>query len=602
MHPIPMLRIDDQTGLPVAVHRRLNLGQKVTGAIRAGIFTTTSAIGTVVDGVVNIFSPEIAMRRQQFRDMLALRNYGGYDAADRNRLNAHRLLNQRDPDAELGGKQGRIRAFAREEVRNNAVAKNLKATHAHNVVGDADVGQGITIDPAILLEDGTADKKNNARLKAKWQEVRDTLEYTGRWGFADMLVINNNELTEAGEVLNVIHDRAGPRSKFPLSIELLEPDRLPTSNEQFSFSSAEQEVLMAGANGMPLMSAESGKPVKHYVRHGIEYNEFKQIAAFHLLKDHPGSEFFGATLETQRIPAEKVIHYFRPDRAEQTRGVSWFVVILNLLADLRDLLSWELVAAKTQAIFGVHFNGSGPANIQYPSPGNGQNNPPKDVYGNPVSQLQPGMATYGEQKAEFYQGNRPGGTFLPFFQSLIRLCGAGFGIGYSATSRDFSQGSYSALRQEDNEDERSYRSAQGLHARHFCKRIWCEFVRKCAALGVIDATEYRKNPARFERCSINVPGRKHINPLQEVTAEAVAVKNGFKSLDEVANVSGIEPEDRLKVLAEQKAQAEALDLKLGWMDGEIKPPINQKKLDDDKDPGDREDSEISAEELEGAVK
>lgn len=603
MQPLPLLRIDSQTGLPVTVRRRVNTGEKIANAFRSSVFVTSSAIGTVLDGIVGIVAPGVAVRRQYYREMLALRNYSsGYDAADRNRLNSHRLLNTRDPDSELGGKQPRIRAFAREEVRNNAVARNLKTTHTNNVVGDADVGQGITIDPAVLGEDGKPDKKTNSILKTKWREVRDVLEYTGRWGLSDMLAINNNELVEAGEVLNVIHDRPSPRSNFPLSIELLEPDRLPTSNEQFAVTTSDQEVLMAGPNGMPMVNTESGKPLTHYVRHGIEYDTNKQIAAYHLLKDHPGTAFLHGSLETQRVPADKVIHYFRPDRAEQTRGVSWFVVILNLLADLRDLLSWELVAAKMQAIFGVHFNGSGPANLSYPSPGNGSANPPRDAYGNPVSQLQPGMATYGEQKAEFYQGARPGGTFLPFFQSLVRLCGAGFGIGYSAAAKDFAQGSYSALRQEDNEDERGYRSAQGLHARHFCRRVWCEFVRKCAALNIIDAREYRKNPARFERCDINVPGRKHINPLQEVTAEAVAVKNGFKSLDEVANVSGTEPEDRLEALAAQKSHAESLDLNLGWMSGEIKPGVNQKLPDPDKESGDREDDEIPAEELEGASK
>lgn len=582
MNNLPMLRIDGQTGLPILIRRRTNLGERVTGAIRGGFFTASSAIGTVFDGFVNVVSPETALRRQHFRDLMSLRSLGGYDATDRNRLNAHRLLNTRDPDAELGGKQGRIRAFAREEVRNNAIARNLKTTHANNTVGDADVGQGCTVDPAVLNEDGTTDKNTNQILKTKWQEVRDHLEYTGRWGFADMCVINDYELTEAGEVLDIIHDRPAPGSNFPLSIELLEPDRLPTSNEQFTVHSAEQEVLMAGTDGMPIINKD-GVPTKHYVRHGIEYDENRQINAFHLLKTHPGSEFFGGSIETQRVPADRVIHYFRPDRAEQTRGVSWFVVVLNLLADLRDLLSWELVAARMQAMFGVHFNGSGPQNMPFPAPGNGSSNPPRDALGNPVTQLQPGLMTYGEQKAEMYGGNRPGGTFLPFFQSLIRLCGAGFGIGYSATSKDFSQGSYSALRQEDNEDDRSYRAAQGLHARHFIKRVWVQFVRKCAAMGLIDQRAYRKNPARFERCKIGMPGRKHINPLQEMTAEAVALRNGIKDPDEVVNVSGAEPEDRINRLAEIKNLAEEKGVLLGWVSGEVRPKLNQQNPDDPDD-------------------
>ena len=560
---LPLLRMDATTGLPVRRPADDRAGQPLF--VRA-----VSAAGRVVDGLLFVVSPGRAARRAYERQMfLAAR---GFDAADSSRLTQHRRNQTRDADSELNGKLGKLRNFAREEVRNNPIARNMKRTHGVNVVGDADVGQGITIDPAVRLPGSDEpDEAVNRALKRAWEYYRDRLEYRGRLGFADLLSVADGELVESGEVLAQLHSRPASGSDLPFSVEMLEADRLPMNADTVLGSTgvAYGVVVMTGADGRPQLDA-NGKPVEHYIKHGIEYDGNWQPVAYHLLEQHPGNDqILRPTLTTHRVAAGEVLHYFVAERSEQSRGVSHYIAALPMLADLRDLVSWELIAAKVQAIYGAHFSGAGPNNLAYTSPST-----PKDSLGNEVSQLQPGTVTYGSEKVEFYQGARPGGTFLPFFQSLVRLCGAGFGIGYSSVAKDYSQGAYSALRQEDNEDERAYRRAQGLHARHFCRPVWARFVRACALKGIIDAREYARDPARFHRCEINCPGRKHINPLQEMTAEAVAVANGFKTLDEVINVSGMEPTDRLKSLAAYKAQAESSGLSLGWAVGKPKPGIN----------------------------
>jgi len=579
----PLLLPMDGRGVDVVIQRptreKTSIGTRVTGGL-----------GSAIDSAISIVAPGYAYKRAMARAM-----YRSIAAADKSRLTEHRIPSLRDADSELQNKQSRLRWSAREEVRNNAIAKNLKRTHKNNTIGDADTGQGVTVDPAVLKPDGTPDVEVNRQLKQLWAKYRDRLEFTGRWGFTDMLTLNDGELCEAGEALGIFHDRPAPGSDLPFSVELIEADRLPMDTDMFLSGvtlSPGTEFMIAGANGMPRLGADN-KPEKHFIKHGIEYDDKKQIVAFHILECHPGSFHPRTlhTLQTRRIEASKVFHYFDPERAEQTRGMSKFISCLPLMADLRDLIEWELMAAKQQAVFGIHFGGGGVPNLPYP---NGTSNPPVDANGNPIAQLQPGMVTVGGEQATFYAGNRPGGTFLPFFQSLVRLAGAAFGIGYSATAKDYSQGAYSALRQEDNEDGRAYQSSQGLHTRHFIRPVWRRFVRACALKGLIDTAAYMKDPSRFERCEVNVPGRKHINPLQEITAEAVAVKNGFKDLDEVINVSGKEPEDRIAKLGEQKKLAESAGLELGWMTGEIKPPNNQKlnTTDPDKEPtGDEEPEE-----------
>ena len=369
-------------------------------------------------------------------------------------------------------------------------------------------------------------------------------------------------------MLIIKHDRPNPDSDIPLSYELLEPDRLPTNSERW---------IATHPMGKITVSNKDGSVSEHIVKHGIEYDEHEQIVAYHILAEHPGNELvMGRTYETRRYERNRVFHYFDPERAEQTRGMSRFVAVINILADTRDLIDFELKAALAQACFGVHFGGQ-PGNILNPAHGDGAGNPPKDADGNTPTQLQPGMFTTGDQAATFYQGSRPGNTFEPAIRIFQRLAGAGFGIGYSATSKDYGQGAYSALRQEDNEDERAYRQDQGLHKRHLVKRIWRDFVRVAVLkgwLGATAATEYRKDPSRFEACTIRLPGRKHINPQQEVMAEILGLANGLKELDECLNTSGTSPEDRLKKLAAAKKLAEELELTLAWAYGVSTVPAN----------------------------
>ena len=326
-----LLPINASTGLPVpsasARHARAPL------FVRA-----VCAAGRAVDGLVFVVSPGRAARRAYERRLFL--SARGYDAADTSRLTAHRLNQTRDPDSELNGKQSRLRNFAREEVRNNPIARNLKRTHGVNVVGDADVGQGITIDPAVLTAGGDEpDQAVNAQLKRAWARYRDHLEYRGRLGFADLLTVADAELVESGEVLAQFHTRPAPGCDLKLSIEMIESDRLPMNAETVLGSTgvAYGVVVMTGDDGKPLHN--DGKVVEHYIKHGIEYDEYWQPVAYHLLEQHPGNDqILRPTLTTRRVPAPEIVHYFIPERAEQSRGVSQFIAALPLLAALRDLI------------------------------------------------------------------------------------------------------------------------------------------------------------------------------------------------------------------------------------------------------------------------
>lgn len=71
--------------------------------------------------------------------------------------------------------------------------------------------------------------------------------------------------------------------------------------------------------------------------------------AYRLLKSHPGSMLSGNFLETVVLAADRVIHYFRADRAGQHRGVPELATALPLVASARRYTTAVVAAAETAA-------------------------------------------------------------------------------------------------------------------------------------------------------------------------------------------------------------------------------------------------------------
>lgn len=541
----------------------------------------TQSAGDYFTRAVSVFAPNLALKMLSARQIL----FRSFDAAVSNRLTAHRSARVLDADSALNTKRQRMLALSREEVRNNPWAKNAKRTRRNNVAGDYDVGAGISIKP------DTGDENLNKLLAKLWERYKDKLDIRGRWGEQDLYALATNELFESGEVLALKRYRKGPNSDLPFCIEFLESDRLPMESEYMSYVN-----MLRTYGGYAIIEIKemiNGVEVikKHLFKHGIEYDEQGAICAYHLLKDHPGSTYATAQRwQTERFPADEIIFYFYPDRAEQSRGIPDTVASLPFMADGRDLFSWELVAAKQAACLGVHFEGAA-IGQQY-----GQNAGVTDAAGNPVQRFEPGMITFGQNKPSMFQGSRPGGTFFPHHQSITRGIAAGFGMGYSSVAKDYSGGSFSALRQEALEDRRGYRVEQGLLARHFCIPLWQAFVKACALAGKIPIGKFNADPESILSCVVNVPGWEYVNPLQEAKADEVLVSNGFKSPEEVGSQTGLTAEMKIKQLGELKKLADSLGVPLVWAAEKNKAPMTNEpsKKTDDFDPdkeADKDDDE-----------
>jgi lambda family phage portal protein len=82
---------------------------------------------------------------------------------------------------------------------------------------------------------------------------------------------------------------------------------------------------------------------------GIEFDSAGKPAYYHVLREHPGDGYAWG-LEYDRVPARLMVHWFRPRRAGQARGVSELASALEIGAQTRRYSAAVLSAAEFAAM------------------------------------------------------------------------------------------------------------------------------------------------------------------------------------------------------------------------------------------------------------
>lgn len=94
---------------------------------------------------------------------------------------------------------------------------------------------------------------------------------------------------------------------------------------------------------------------------GLEFDAVGNVIAYQVLNFHPGSNFRVNNLQFQRVPANQMIHWFRPIRPGQHRGVPEVSPALKLFGQLRRYTEAVIAAAETAADFAAFIHSNSPA-------------------------------------------------------------------------------------------------------------------------------------------------------------------------------------------------------------------------------------------------
>lgn len=474
-------------------------------------------------GILDIFSRKKPLKKRV------------YAGANQGRLFSDFVASSRSADEEIKGALKVLRNRCRDLTRNNAYARRFINLAKANTVGD----RGVTLQVKARNDNGSMDNIGNDQIEIAWKRWgrlgQCSVDGKVSWVDAQRLFIEN--LVRDGEVLVRLVKYP---NDFGFAIEFIESDLL------------DEEYNVQLPNG-------------HRIRMGVELDQFNRPVAYHLFTSHPGDNstmWMGKSYN--RIPAEKMIHAFLPERAMQTRGAPWMASVIADLKMLHGYREAELIAARVGASKMGFF--TSPAGDGFTA----------DDMDNKVPIMEAEPATFHQLPAgvEFQQFDptHPTGAFADFEKAILRGIASGLGVSYTSLANDLEGVSYSSIRQGALEDRDQWKIVQDFLIQHFVEPVYRAFLMSIMEKAVINIPASRFD--KFAEATVfRARGFQWVDPLKEMNASVVGLQNGLLSMQDIANQQGRDVEEIFDQIQAEKEMAERYGLSMAFQPFGTKAPI-----------------------------
>jgi len=487
--------------------------------------TVVSRVGSLVDRVVEAFSPAAAVRRAGARQALDVLASGrAHESSSPSRLRKF-FTDGLGPNGIVLQGAAQLRAQARHMERNNDVARGILRTMVNNVVGPT----GIGIEPQPRRKDGSIHEEYAAQLRELYRDWVQKPEVTGlfHWSAAQRMAcrawLRDGEAFAQELIGPVPYLSHGTR--VPYSLELFESDMVP-----LTYSEGDR------------------------VQQGIERNAWGRPTSYWVYRSHPiepGGPIMLSRQDLKPISADRVIHLALRDRIGQMRGITEFASIIARLEDIKDYEQSERIAAKVAASLTAYVKKTSPD-------GYDASNQSLDEEGRPIGRdmrMSPGMIIDGLSVGEeigLIDSKRPNPNVVTFRQGQLRAVAAGVGASYSSIAKSY-DGTFSAQRQELVEQWINYATLTDEFTGQWVQPVWNGFVRAAALSGVAPVPRDVKPGTENDALYI-AQAMPWIDPMKEAEAMAALVKNGFASEVEVMRKRGVNPRDLLEQVTQWRKE------------------------------------------------
>lgn len=451
------------------------------------------------------------------------------------------------PNAAVNPEVRRIlRNRSRYEVANNSYAKGIVLTLANDTVGTG---------PRLQML--TADADANDRIEAAFERWSQAVDLPGKLRTLRMA------RAESGEAFAVLtNNPAIEREGSPVSLDLklIEPDQVT--------------------------SPRFGLPCPREVD-GILLDAFGNPAAYQVLRRHPGDGAFWTSPSDDpsrydTVPAASMVHYFRPDRPGQLRGIPDITPALPLFAQLRRYTLATIAAAETAADFA--------AVIYTDAPPNGEADPlePMDEV-----RLEQRMATVlpGGWKLGQVHAEQPTTSYAEFKREILNEIARCLNMPFNVAAGNSSGYNYASGRLDHQTYFKSIRVEQSNLQTTVLDRILRAWLNEAVLIeGLL--------PQSMRTLGTDSPfthtwfwdGVEHVDPAKEATAQATRLANHTTTLAAEYARQGRDWEQELR----QRAKERALMDELGLTPADAAPSTDHEEDDDANDPEASENTAAAA--------
>ncbi len=407
-------------------------------------------------------------------------------------------------------------ARSRDLARKDGWAGKAIDEWVCNAVGNGIKPQSLHPEPA------TKEKIQNL-----WSQFVNECDADGLTDFYGFQALAFRSMVEGGECFVRKHIRPMDWGlTVPLQLQLMETEQLP-----FYLARPTPET-----------------PQRNVVRASIEFDQQKRRTAYYFYKEHPGERlFFPNYLDLIRVPADDIMHVFRPMRPGQLRGVPWLANALVRLWELDQYDDAELLRKKFAAMMMAFIIRQNPED---PFFGNEQDGPQATDAGGQIESNEQGVQV-AQLEAGTMMDLEPGED--------VKF--TGLGLPYDMLTGDLSQTSYSSIRAGILSFRRLCEQIQyGVFIHQFCRPVWRAFIEAAVLAGELDARDYQANRSLYLAVQHHTPKWAWVDPEKDVKAEVLAIRAGLKSRSMSINETGEDEEAVDQQIAKDNERADELEL------------------------------------------
>lgn len=471
-------------------------------------------------------------------------------------------------DGDLFSSLRTLRRRSRTEAHNDPYVKRFLSMVRTHVVGP----DGIRLQ-ADFVEGSEKDERDSDYVEARWKEwcKASNCDAAGQMSFLEAQQLIAETVARDGECLvRILRNFDNP---WKFAIQVLETDVL---DEQHFANLPNGNRIILGVEQNPW-----GRPVAYHFRGTRAYTD--PISHFH-------------RRQTERVPAEDLLHIYVHHRGQQSRGYPWTHATLRRLHHLNGYDEAEVYAARFGACKQGWIENDGNAP---PAMDDTVVDESGEQAGPTVMEMEPGTIRelLPGQKFQSFDPQHPNSAYDSFIRAQVRGIASGLDVSYNVLASDLEKVSYSSIRTAVLEERDQWRTLQNWLSSRLHDQLYPAWLDMGMLTGQLRLPAHKRE--KFLRVKWQPRGWSWVDPLKDIQAAREALSLGLTTRKEILASQGRDLSDTLKQLAEEDAAAENLGISIGAVskpvvevdeDGEVqeKPaaaPAASEKIQPSKDGG-----------------
>lgn len=305
---------------------------------------------------------------------------------------------------------------------------------------------------------------------------------------------------------------------------------------------------------------------------GIEFDAFGNPTFYHVLKEHPGDRL-AFIMESERIPAARMLHYFSVDRPGQVRGIPDITTALPLFAQLRRYTLAVIQAAEVAANFAAMLETeAGPDTEEVPTPFESL-------------EIERGMMTTlpAGSKMHQFDAKQPVNTYQMFKHEILNEIARCINMPFNIAACNSSSYNYASGRLDHQTYYKSIRVEQTKIEEVILNRVLMAWFDEAALIP--DLLPDNLGPFVDWQHQWFWDGMEHVDPSKEATAQETRLKNHTTTLAAEYAKEGRDWEEMLTQRAKELELMKSLGLSVATeKESPIPEEDDEPEMEEDEEP------------------